>query len=78
MDKVAHLLPPMEIIESYERAGASTRHASLNAMWNDLGDATAAVMVQGAVHLAMMWESAWIHGDEGPRSPLKASPARRG
>jgi hypothetical protein len=68
MDKVATILKPMDIVESYEAAGASTRQATLNAMWEELGDGTAKVMAQGSRYLAMLWESAWIKGN-GPAIP---------
>src|SRR4029079_2635302 len=62
MEKVAATARPMDIIDSYEAAGAGTRQTTLNAMWDDLGDATAEVMAQGAIYLALLWESAWIKG----------------
>jgi hypothetical protein len=63
MDKVADTLDPMTIIDSYEKAGAGTRKATLEAMWEDLADETAEVMALGARYLAMLWESAWAEGD---------------
>ena len=71
MDKVANILKPMDIIDSYEAAGASAREASLNAMWDDLGDATADVMAEGARSLAMLWESAWVKGNGPAIAPGK-------
>jgi hypothetical protein len=71
MDKVAHILPPMTILDSYEKAGAGTRQATLNAMWEDLGEETAKVMALGARYLAMLWESAWVAGDGDEIAPAK-------
>ena len=63
MDNVAGKLAPIDIVESYEAAGTGKSQATLNAMWNDLGDQTARVMFEGARTLAMLWESAWTAGD---------------
>jgi hypothetical protein len=71
MDKVAGVLPPMTILDSYENAGAGTRQATLEAMWDDLGNDTAEVMALGARYLAMLWESAWVQGDGDAISPSK-------
>jgi hypothetical protein len=71
MDKVASTLPPMDILDSYEKAGAGTRHATLDAMWDDLGEATADVMAQGSLYLAMLWESAWVKGGGPAIAPGK-------
>jgi hypothetical protein len=71
MDKVAGVLPPMTILDSYENAGAGTRHSTLEAMWDDLGEDTAKVMALGARYLAMLWESAWVEGGGNEISPSK-------
>ncbi|MGY2904401.1 hypothetical protein [Bradyrhizobium sp. URHC0002] len=71
MDKVADVLPPMTILDSYEEAGAGTRQSTLNAMWDDLGEQTADVMALGARYLAMLWESAWVEGNGDEISPGK-------
>ncbi|WP_050425892.1 hypothetical protein [Bradyrhizobium tropiciagri] len=70
MDKVAGILEPMRILDSYEQAGAGTRKATLDGMWKDLGDDTAQVMALGARYLAMLWESAWVHG-KGSDIPVR-------
>lgn len=62
MDKVATTLPPKDIVQSYESAGTGKSKATLNAMWDELGDGTAKVMFQGARTLALIWESAWTQG----------------
>jgi len=62
MDRVATALPPSRILDSYEAAGAGNSQATLKAMWNDLGKATAQVMFEGARTLALIWESAWTKG----------------
>ena len=73
MDEVADLLPPMAIIEAYEAAGAGTRKATLDDLWNEFGDETASVMALGARYLAALWEAAWLEGGGAgiPASKLK-------
>lgn len=71
MEKVAATARPMDILDSYEAAGAGTRQTTLNAMWDDLGDATAEVMAQGAIYLSLLWESAWIKGNGPAIAPGK-------
>jgi hypothetical protein len=71
MDKIAAILKPMDILDSYESAGAGTRTATLDAMWKDLGNETAEVMALGARYLAMLWESAWLHGNGPHIAPAK-------
>jgi hypothetical protein len=70
MDEVAGILDPMTILDSYENAGAGTRKATLDGMWDDLGQDTAKVMALGARYLALLWESAWVHG-KGAEIPLR-------
>jgi hypothetical protein len=73
MDKVAGIASPESILQSFENAGAGKSQATLNAMWADLGDQTAHVMLEGARALAMLWESAWTKGNGGaiPAEKLK-------
>ncbi|MCX4091969.1 hypothetical protein [Nocardia sp. alder85J] len=64
MDGVAGVLPPRTILECFEKHLDDGRvHVStLDAMWEELGDQTADVMLRGACALAMIWESAWAAG----------------
>lgn len=71
MDRVAKILPPITILDSYENAGAGTGKATLDAMWDDLGEQTVEVMALGACYLAMLWESAWTQGHGDAISPRK-------
>ena len=56
----------MTILETYEAALAAGRKAKrgkktetiMNTMWNDLGDGTIKVFIEGARTLAMTWHSA--------------------
>jgi len=74
MNKVAGILDPLTLVERYEEAGAGTRIATLDALWDHFGNQTAAVMVEGARTLAMIWESAWTQGNGAAidNSKLKA------
>ncbi len=64
MDDVAKKLPPMDILDAFEKTGGSTHVASLEAIWKTkkIGERTADVMALGIRHLAMIWESAWKAG----------------
>jgi len=77
MDRVAGILDPQTILDSYENAGAGTRQSTLTAMWDDLGDGTAEVMALGAKYLAMLWESAWAVGGGPAIAPAKLKPLDR-
>jgi hypothetical protein len=55
-------LQPMEICDLYESLGANTHVATLDKMWDDLGERTAKAMALGIRYLAMIWESAWEQG----------------
>ena len=62
MDQAARVLPPMTILDSFEKAGAGNNHTTLNAMWDDMSDETAQLLALGARYLAMLWDSAWAQG----------------
>jgi len=67
MDDVANVLPPRTILECYEKH-LDDGHAPVStqdAMWEELGDQTADVMVRGARTLAMTWDAAWAVGNGG-------------
>jgi hypothetical protein len=68
MDRVAQILPPQRIFESYR---ASKRPADL---WTDLGQETLDCMLEGCKTLAAIWQGAWEVGNGGaiPVSKLKA------
>jgi hypothetical protein len=52
-------LPPQTIIDTYNAVEGRGRVAH---MWDELGNATADVMAEGAKALAVLWESAWREG----------------
>lgn len=69
MDEAAKTLKPLDIVECYERAGAGTRVATLDALWQAFDTKTADVMILGARYLAMLWESAWALKDRAALKP---------
>jgi hypothetical protein len=62
MDTAAGIVKPMDLLEAFEAAGASSNQSTLNALWSEFGDATASLILEGARTLAMVWESAWLAG----------------
>jgi hypothetical protein len=72
MDKTANTLEPLKLCEFFQKHGANTHVATLDAMWGEFGDRTAEVMVLGIRYLAMIWQSAWEAGggDAVPKSKL--------
>lgn len=65
MDDAANILPPRSILECFEKNldGDHVHVSTLDAMWEELGDQTADVMVLGARTLAMTWDAAWAIGN---------------
>lgn len=74
MAVVARILPPLDIVNSFQKALSDyddrvdpaeleddneARTAITSAMWEQLGPGTIRVMVEGARYLAMIWESGW-------------------
>jgi hypothetical protein len=76
MDQVAAILPPMTILDCYERSGAGTRKATLDARWAEFGDSTAEVMAEGVRVLAMLWQSAWAAGGSDSVAPSRLKALR--
>lgn len=72
MRRTVTRLPPQRVIEVYsENAGRSRTKA----MWEQLGEPTAACLFDGAVTLARLWEGAWRAGRgkaANPKLPGKA------
>ena len=50
--------------------GSST--AVTGVLWNQFGDATIGILADGAVTLAMIWQSAWTQGKGDTRIPAKS------
>ncbi|RKR82002.1 hypothetical protein BDD43_2166 [Mucilaginibacter gracilis] len=60
--------PPMEVLESWRNAKG---RGKTEKMWAELNDKTAATMATGAHALAILWQSAWKHGN-GDALPTEA------
>jgi len=52
--------PPMEVLESWRNAKGRGKY---DKMWGDLKVKTAATIANGAHTLAILWQSAWKHGN---------------
>jgi hypothetical protein len=77
MDEVAAILSPTTLLDSFEANLSDGRNlqSTRDAMWRQLGDATAEVMIHGAATLAMIWDAAWRKG--GGSAALLAGGAPR-
>jgi hypothetical protein len=64
-------LSPMEIITAYRNAPSQGRSDSL---WTALGARTVQCMADGAITLAMLWESAWKEGGGDNIAAAKLKP----
>jgi hypothetical protein len=63
MERTAQRIPPRDLVNAFVQAGGTNTVAVLNALWDQFGDDTAEVMVDGARMLAMIWDSAWNAGN---------------
>lgn len=73
MDRCAKQIDPKALVESYIAAGGKKTVAVQDALWEDWGDATLAVMSDGARVLAGIWQSAWEQGGGGTTLPQLAN-----
>ncbi len=86
MYDVAHILPPVDIVNSFQEAlsnygdqldeavaaaDEAARATITSVMWQQLGSRTVEVMIEGARALAMIWESGWAHAGH-PQLAAKA------
>jgi len=62
MRRSARRLPPARICGAYDDLGGGQGKATLQSLWNALGDETIACLADGARTLAMLWESAYRQG----------------
>jgi hypothetical protein len=63
MDRCAETIPPTELIRTYVDAGGKNVVAVKDALWEEWGEQTIAVMADGARVLAAVWAGAWAAGD---------------
>jgi hypothetical protein len=73
MKSTVDLLPPEEVVEVWRR---SKGRGKFDHMWDELGDRTIQTIAAGSHALAVLWQSAWKHGngDELPSSQLVKIP----
>jgi len=64
MDEVARILPPMQLIDTFEANGGfeNGTNAFKAKFWRATRTKTGRVMALGARYLAMLWDSAWAAG----------------
>jgi hypothetical protein len=79
MEDTAATIRPIDLCEAYEQLGASPTVPVLKGLWSQFGDRTADVVTLGIRTLAMVWESAWTAGRQGPiaADALAAIPSDR-
>ncbi len=69
MKRTIEALPPETVVDCYLKHKG---RGQLDAMWDELGAATVVRMVDGALTLATVWESAWVEG-AGKKKVAKSS-----
>lgn len=62
MSRSARRIPPRKVVDTFVDAGGTKTVAVYDALWNELGKDTIAVMWDGAQVLASIWEGAWKAG----------------
>ena len=58
MDSTVTTLPPVDICKSY-----TDNNHKISKMWSDLGDRTTTNIARGCETMAILWQSAWKHGN---------------
>jgi hypothetical protein len=76
MKSTVDLLPPEEVLEVWRK---SKGRGKFDHMWDELGDRTIQTIAAGSHAMAVLWQSAWIHGkgDDLPESALVKIPESR-
>jgi hypothetical protein len=59
MRQTIKVLPPEVVVDTFNKTKG---RGQLQAMWTALGKKTCAVMADGSLTLAILWESAWVEG----------------
>jgi hypothetical protein len=62
MARAAAAVDPEELVDAYVATGGGKSKAVTTKLWNKFGNATIAILADGAVTLGMIWESAWVAG----------------
>ena len=72
MDRAAKAVDPSALVNAYLTTPGGSSTAVTAVLWEQFGDATIGILADGAVTLAMIWESAWIQGKGDTRIPAKS------
>lgn len=74
MSRAAQNVPLVDLIDTYIETGGGKSRRVTGILWERFSAGTVETMVDGAVALATLWESAWIaaDGEETPASDLVA------
>lgn len=62
MDRTVQNVDPRALVEAYAATPGGKSKAVTSVLWQEFGGGTIAALCDGAVTLAMIWESAWIKG----------------
>lgn len=64
MDRASKAVKPKSLVSTYAAATTTGSKAKkvTSKLWDKFGDGTISTMVDGALTLAMLWESAWVEG----------------
>lgn len=77
MSRCSSTLDPMLIVEAFVAAGGRANQTTSRALWDQFGGKTADVMTEGALGLAMLWESAWKAAGEPATSRVPIAEVSR-
>jgi hypothetical protein len=63
MDRTFDAIKPLDIVNAYIKVEDEKPKDVAESLWKQFGDDTMAVMADGCLCLAQIWESAWVEGD---------------
>jgi hypothetical protein len=63
MARAAENVDPLALVDAYAATPGGKSKAVTSVLWAEFGEGTIATFCDGAVTLAMIWESAWIQGN---------------
>jgi hypothetical protein len=72
MDRSAKAVDPTTLVNTYLTTPGGNSKAVTAVLWRQFGDATIGILADGAVTLAMIWESAWTQGKGNTRIRAKS------
>jgi len=72
MDRSATAVDPTTLVTAYAATPGGSSRAVTGKLWDQFGDATIGILADGALTLAMIWDSAWAVGKGTSRIAAKA------